>query len=164
MIVLNPRLFITTLIPARLTDPENRLTNKKIAHYFLDLRIGRQPLPKIDIFGSTESKPREKQTTLSHRPFAVVHYVGRPRKTLFVDEIRKHVFHCQGEAPPVGRFESPQIFLRRRQDLRDRRHSIEIEKRIAIWLRPPQFLWKAAVLVHLSWDDHGLEPCAAVFE
>src|SRR5438128_10971581 len=47
--------------------PQYRLSNKEVANYLFNARVGRQLLPKLNVIAPIESDARKEQAVLSHR-------------------------------------------------------------------------------------------------
>src|SRR6476620_9347104 len=58
-----------------LIQPQQRLTDEKVADDFVDVRVGGQRGPEIDVVRMLQRDPGEEEAGLTHRPVAVVHHV-----------------------------------------------------------------------------------------
>src|SRR4030095_9220892 len=114
-------------------------------------------LPEVQEIRSIVCESTEKQRAMAHGPIVRIHHIGGMWPTRFVPNVGRHELERLSHAAAVGKFELPQTVLRRRKDLADRRHGIEIEKRITIWLGAPEFLRKTTVRRDLAGNQHALE-------
>src|SRR5258705_9196127 len=99
---------------------------------------------------------------MTHGPRSVVHHIRLQRPVLLVLYIWIHVRDRLSDTTAIGKRERPKVFCRRRKDLADSCHSVEIEKRIAERFRASQLLRKSSVRRNLIRYKNCLETVATI--
>ena len=142
--------------------PQYRLTNEKIANDFFDRRSGFQRLPQGQIIAIVIRQSGKQQAAMPHRSICVVHHIRFQRPAFLVAKVGSHKRHSLAHSASIRCFKCPQIVRRSGKNLANRRHRIQIEKRIAIRFRAPHLQRQAGILFDLPRHQHCLKSFAAI--
>src|SRR5215469_11726012 len=103
-------------------QPEEGLPYRIVADDFFHSRIWIEPAPDVEVLDVLCVGPR-----------------------FFVRDERRHKGHRHCKPSAIGKRIGEKIVLRRRENLADSGHHVEVEKAVAVRLRATKLPWKTAV-------------------
>src|SRR6266508_3662773 len=93
----------------RLVEPQNWLADEEVADDFLDIGVGGQGTPEVDVIVAVEREAGKQQARVTHRPRVGIHQLGRVRPPFAIPNVRSRERPGSAHAAAVGQLEAPEI-------------------------------------------------------
>src|SRR5207237_8660379 len=112
-----------------LSQPQQRLTDRKIADDLVHSRIGRKRLPQVHVTRLVQRQAAEQESWMANRPLVVVHHVRWLRPGPLVLDERVPERERLAHPAALGRGVGPQVVCSGREYPGERSHHVELKER-----------------------------------